>query len=163
MRKNLSDLDEPYTETFCRTKWHQLSYLSAYFQGKFNFHGSFWDVFPISQIPLHHQNHQIQQNQKISVHCTYYRKIPISKNTIVCHICLRLPYCCCFMLQWSSQLDVSSWLQVLKPTLAWLQPLPHDPSLSPCLPAQDWRTIAFEGWIQTHAGPSAILQSVTIH
>ena len=27
---------------------HQLSYFSAYFQGKFNFHDSFWDGFPIS-------------------------------------------------------------------------------------------------------------------
>ena len=27
---------------------HQLSYLSAYFQGKFNFHDTFWDGFPIS-------------------------------------------------------------------------------------------------------------------
>ena len=27
---------------------HQLSYLPAYFQGKFNFHGSFWGGFPIS-------------------------------------------------------------------------------------------------------------------
>ena len=26
----------------------QLSYFSAYFQGKFNFHDSFWDGFPIS-------------------------------------------------------------------------------------------------------------------
>ena len=27
---------------------HQISYLSAYFQGKFYFHGSFWGGFPIS-------------------------------------------------------------------------------------------------------------------
>ena len=27
---------------------HQLSYLSGYFQGKFNFHEYFWDGFPIS-------------------------------------------------------------------------------------------------------------------
>ena len=27
---------------------HQLSYLSAYFQGKFNFHDTFWDGFLIS-------------------------------------------------------------------------------------------------------------------
>ena len=54
----------------------------------------------------------------------------------VCQICVSLPYCCCFMLQWSPQPDISSWFQVWQP---WLDFNPsHDPRLSPGSPAQNW-------------------------